>query len=483
MLGQATSWVGLVFGGGVIGYLGPTAFLVITALVIYRIYRVTRYPSLLDARPPNLAGRALRGFGWVVMAAGAVAASATIVRWPAFLLGGGGPAGIGFFVVGIFATIVASLGWIGCLLFDASRYLGAHVPAAHQRTRRQRLQDWSVLGGLVVLAVATPWTLKQFEVQSCWGYSSCAATTQGGIERQVAWPVGAPVHLESNVDAIEYRQTHGKDWTAVERPAYSLWGAGHPVAGPREPSPVKVSINASVTGKTVALTMVVAESGRQTARFTTTFAHGARLVTTGGTRKLVVDLRRGVIPPVFGGGDRHKGVFDHLFRQMRSAIVSPRELAEIEARREVPAVAIAESRPAPGWTRPPTRLTPSCSGVLAIVPGEAERDLEIGNLLSEGKLVGRQEPAPTLLLQRNDSGNCDAGAIWLVDRYPAHSLRFRKYDRSGALQRSLQVTFPAGQDLGIFDQRELVERDGSIEFAFVKERPNGPSLARFRITP
>jgi hypothetical protein len=176
-------------------------------------------------------------------------------------------------------------------------------------------------------------------------------------------------------------------------------------------------------------------------------------------------------------------VFDHLYRQMRSAIVSPRELAEIKNRREVAAVAIGEPRPVPGWTRPPTRLTPSCSGVLSIVPGQAERDLQIGNLLSEARLIGRQEPPLTLLLQRNDSGNCDGGAIWLVDRYPSGSFRFRKYDLSGALQRSLQVTFPPEHDLGIFDQRELVEREGSIEFAFVKERPNGPTMARFRVTP
>lgn len=483
VLGQATSWVGLFFGGGVIAYLGPMGFFVITALVLYRIYRVTRYPPVLDARPPNLAGRVLRGFGWVVMAAGAVAASATIIRWPAFLLGGGGPGGIGFFVVGIFATIVASLGWIGCLLFDASRHLGTRVPATQARTPRQRMQDWSVLGGLVLMAIAAPWTLKQFEVRDCWGFSECSATIEGGIERQVAWPVGAPVHLESNIDEVEYRQTHGKDWTAVERPAYSLWGAGHPVAGPRDPAPVKVSINASTTGKGVALTLAVSESGRQTARFTTTFARGARLVSTGGTRKLVVDLRRGVIPPVFGGGDRHKGVFDHVYRQMRSAIVSPRELAEIANRREVAAVAMGEPRPVPGWSRPPTRLTPSCDGVLAIVPGQAERDLQIGNLLSEVKLLGRQEPPLTLLLQRNDNGKCDGGAIWLVDQYPARSFRFRKYDLSGALQRSLQVTFPPEHELGVFDQRELVERDGSIEVAFVKERPATPTMQRFRVTP
>ena len=482
MLGQATSWVGMFFGGGVIGYLGPTAFFLITALVLYRIYRVTRYPWVLDARPPNLAGRVLRGFGWVIMVAGAVAATATIIRWPAYLLGGGGPGGIGFFVVGIFATIVASLAWIGCLLFDASRHLGTRVPAVLERTRRQRIQDWSVLGGLVVLAIAAPWTLKQFEVRDCWGFSECSARIEGGIERHIASPVGAPVQLESNIGEIEYRQTHGKDWTVVERPAYSLWGAGHPVAGPREPTPGKVSINAAGAGRTVVLTLTVSESGQQTAHFTTTFASGARLVNTGGTRKLVVDLRRGVSPPVFGGGDRHEGVFDHVYRQMRSAIVSPRELAEIESRREVAAVAIGTSQLA-GWTRPPTRLTPSCDGVLTIVPGQAEHDLQIGNLLSELKLLGRQEPPLTLLLQRNDSGNCDGGAIWLVDQYPAHSFRFRKYDLSGALQRSLQVKFPPEQDLGIFDQRELVEREGSVEFAFVKERPGTPTMRRFRVTP
>lgn len=384
-------------------------------------------------------------------------------------------------MVGIFATIVASLGWTGCLLFDASRRLGVRVPVRAERTRRQRMQDWSVLGGLVVLAIATPWTFKQFEAESCWGLSSCAATTEGGVERAVAWPVGAPVELESNIDEVEYRQTHGEDWIGAERPAYSLWGAGHPVAAPGEPTPVKVSIEASAEGKGVVLTFGVSEWGRQTARFVTTFARGARLVSTGSRRKLVVDLRRGV-RPMLGGGDRQKGLFDHLYRQMRSAIVSPRELAEIESRREVAAVA-AGTAELPGWTRPPTRLTPACDGVLAIVPGQAERDREVGNLLSELKLLGRQQPPLTLLMQRNDVGTCDRGAIWLADRYPAGSLRFRNYDLSGTLQRSLQVTFPPDQDLGIFDQRELVEREGTVEFALVKERRGGATMTRYRVTP
>lgn len=482
MLGQATSWVGLFFGGGVIGYLGPAAFFAISALVVYRIYRVTRYPWALDALPPNLAARMLRGLGWTIMAAGAVAASATIVRWPAFLLGGGGPAGIGFFAVGIVATVVASLGWIGCLLFDASRHLGTWVPAAQQRTRRQRAQDWSVLGGLVLLATGAPLALKQAEVTPCWGFSECAATLEEDLRRPVAVPWGQPVELESNIEAIEYRQTHGKDWTAVERPASSLRRAGHPPAA--SPTPVKVSVHAAPAGQGVVVVLKVTERGEESARSTLHFRRHARLATVDGKRRLLVELRRGVAPAILGDGDGQGGVLDGFYRQLRRAIGTPREVEAIRMRRDVHAALVERSPLDPGWKRPGT-IVAGCEGVLKVVPGSAESDPTLGSPLPEARLLARTEPPLTLLLQRNDRGVCRDGTVWLAEPYPERSLKLREYGVDGTLRRSLRVSLPPPQEaqLGYFDPRELRERDGAIEFAFVQEKRGGGTMERFRIEP
>lgn len=477
MLGQATSWVGLFFGGGVIGYLGPTAFFGITALVIYRIYRVTRYPSVLDARPPNLAARLLRGLAWVVMAAGAVAATATIVRWPALLLGGGGPAGIGFFVVGIFATIVASVGWIGCLLFDASRYLGAHVPAAHQRTRRQRLQDWSVLGGLVVLAVATPWTLRQLE-PNCWGLSECAARVEEDVKRPVPVQWGEPLALESDIDAIEYRQTHGKGWTLLERPSYSLQRAGHPRSA--APTAINVSVRATAQGKGATVILTVAERGAESARFSIHFDR-ATLVTVDGERRLVVNLGRRVAPGMFRTGDSQGPVLDALYRQMRQAIGTPREVEAALARREVRAELIGTSRGDPAWKKPETALA-GCEGVLKIVRA-VETDPRFDGSMWEASFVGRTAPPVALLMQRDDIGTCSDRAIWLADNYPGRPLQLRKYDLNGMLLKSLRVSFPQADETyrGFLDLRMLAERDDGIELVFVKSHSAGLTLERYRL--
>lgn len=479
MLGQATSWVGLFFGGGVIGYLGPTAFFVITALVLYRVYRVARYPFVLDARPPNWAGRALRGFGWVVMAAGALAATATIVRWPAFLLGGGGPGGIGFFVVGIFATIAASLGWIGCVLFDASRYLGTRVPSSQQRTRRQRMQDWSLLGGLVLLAFAAPWTLKQFE-DSCWGLSECAARIEEDFKRPLAVNWGEPLALESDIDAIEYRQTHGNGWTLMEQPSYSLLRAGHPAAA--LPTPVKVSVQASAQDKGASVVLTVTEAAVPSARFTMHFRN-ARLVTVDGKRRLVVDLKRGVARGMLDTNDGQGRVLDTLYRQMRQAIGTPREVEVVRARREVRAALLGKSPAAPGWKKADTQLH-GCEGILESARA-VESDPRFDARMWEARFVGRTEPPSALLLQRDDIGTCNDGAIWLANDYPGRPLDLRKYDLNGTLLTSLRVTFPASEETyrGSLDMRELAERDGAIELAFIKTHSAGQTVERYRLPP
>lgn len=479
MLGQATSWVGMVFGGGVIGYLGPTAFLGISALAVYRIYRVVRYPRALDARPPDLAARVLRGLGLAIMVVGAVGASATIVRWPALLFGGG----IAFFVVGIFATLAASLGWIGCLLFDAGRHLGNRVPAAHERTRRQRVQDWSVLGGLVLLAITVPWMFKQFEVRHCRGLAHCAAAIEDFLKRPVAVPWGEPVALEANIEAIEYRQTHGEDWTAVERPAHSLRKAGHPSAAAA--TPVKVSVQASSQDKGVVVVLTVTERDEESARFSMRFREGARLVTVDGKRRLVVELRRGVWPAIPGDRSGQGSVLDALYTQMRQAIGTPREVEVIRARRDVRATLIGKSPLDPTWQRPETMLA-NCEGVLKIVTGSGENDPRSGNPLSEARLVARTESPLTLLLHHNDRGTCHSGTVWLAEPSPDRSLQLRQYGLDGTLRKSLRVSLPPRDEqaeLGYFDPREVRERDGAIEFAFVKERPGGGTIQRFRVTP
>lgn len=331
IVGASSSWVGSALAGGPIAALGPPAFF-IAAAVLYRVYRVTRYPAALDARPPSRFGNILRNVASNLMAVGAAGLGGLFLSGPLapFVFGGGGPDGIVIFLAGVVALLMASAGWIGCALFEASRQAGSAAPPRRWRTRRQRLQDWSVAGVLTLLAVVLPTAFKVMNPEPCFELSACVAQVEGRVARRLAVALGVPIALQSNIEGIEYQQTHGNEtWVRTEIPVFSLLRAGHPVALTSE-GPVQVSVRATPVEEGVIVVLTVSENGEQTARFTTHFASGARIVSSGNVAgKLVIILPRGVMQ---GGKEAPgEGALDALHQQMRRAIGFPNEVAE-EAR-------------------------------------------------------------------------------------------------------------------------------------------------------
>lgn len=220
------SWIGHALGQGLIAMAGPSLFFVLAAAITYRIYEVVRYPQALRARPPHLAGWLLRGLAWVVMVAGIVGLLGMFFIQPlaSMVFASSRDAGLEFFVVGVYASTLASSGWVGCLMFEISRFIGDPVAATGGRTASQRSQDYAVLAGAAVMATAVPLGLTLVHGTPCHGptLGRCAAKVEGGVARMVAVPVGAPVALESNIDEIEYRHPSGRAWVLHERPDLSL---------------------------------------------------------------------------------------------------------------------------------------------------------------------------------------------------------------------------------------------------------------------
>ena len=140
-LGQETPWVEIATRSGLGIALGTWVFFLISAAMAYRIYGVVSYADALDARPPYLLGWLLRWLGWFVMLAGMAGLMAMLLKSLDLLLfKGSGSDGTGFLAVGLWATLLAGAGWVGCLLFEMSRWVGR--PAAGSevlRSRRQRI--------------------------------------------------------------------------------------------------------------------------------------------------------------------------------------------------------------------------------------------------------------------------------------------------------------------------------------------------------
>jgi hypothetical protein len=476
-MGQTSSWIGLAMGGGLIGAVGPSVFLLIGAAILYRVYRVARYRSALDARPPYLLGWLVRWLGWFVMLAGAAGMVSMFLVKPLTMMifKSAGENGIGFFVVGLYATILAGAGWIGCMLFEISRVVGKRVtPAAPGRSRGQRIRDRVILASLAVLAIALPSGLRLVQGTPCRGptLGQCAAKVEGGVLRLATAAVGAPVALESNIDEIEFRHSSGREWVLTERPANSLLTSGHPVAQGSE-SDVKVTIDAAAAGKGARIVLTVSEKGEQTAQFTTRFESRARMEpSASGKRKLVVELARAVEAPLLMRGDKERGHLDEVYQQMRLAIGSPREVAE--AAKRVNATAILA-----GTTEVPTalkigdaRLAKNCEGLIKLGPGNAETDLapSSGSFLAQATFLSQPGSAPTVLLHRNDLMHCQDGAVWFAAQLlPGRQIQIRKYDAMATLQRNLLVSVPP-RPQGVYDfidATSLAEQEGQVQFSLI----------------
>ena len=484
-LAQASSFVGLVTGGGLIGWAGPSAFLLVSAALAYRIYRVLRYRQALDARPPNALATLLRGLAWLLMLAGALGAASLFLVKPLTLMifKSGGEAGVGFFVVGMFAAMAAGVGWIGCLLFEASRPLGKRVTLpAPPRSVRQRRQDGAVLAGLMVLALALPWVNHLAWGDGCPGktFAACTAKVEGGVKRLAMAPVGAPVALQSNLETIEFRHTGGREWMLAEKADVSLLKSGHPVV-PAGGADVQVTLDAAESDGGVLIKLIVTEKGQETASFSTRFKSGARLQpATDGRRKLVVDLPRNVERPFRMRGDG-EFLLDEIYRQMRTAIGSEREVAEaaVQVRRTAKLMTATAST---GWDKiEEARPAKSCDGLVKVVSGNAETDLApyAGSFRHHAIFVQQPDPAPMVLLHRGDRVGCHGGAVWFAaDMGRNPMLQIRRYDSAAVLQRNLLVNLPARQasEYQYVDVASFVERGSQLEYDLIVRDGHGKQI-------
>jgi hypothetical protein len=473
--GQASSWVGLATGGGLIGSLGPAVFLLVGAAIVYRVYRVIRYPAALDARPPYLLGWIVRALGWLLMFAGSLGIAAMFGVKPLTLLifKSAGENGIGFFVVGLYATMIAGAGWIGCVVFEISRAIGRRVtPPSPRRTRSQFVQDSVVLASLAAVAIVLPFALKTVFGAPCYGpnITACAAKVEGRVARLATAAVGAPVGLQSNIDEVEFRHTGGsKQWVLKESPRFSLESSGHPVA-PDNAADVQVIINAVPAGRGVTVNLTVSEKGQQTAQFTTRYASRARLDPVDGKRKLVVDLERNVVPPHMTRGDKDRGFrVDALYGQMRRAIGSGREVAEEAARVKVSAVMTGQSELPAAQSAGDAHPSKNCAGLLKIGSTNAEKeDGRWGHYRHQISFLGGAEPAPVALVRPGDRISCREGVVWAADVLrPERVVHIRRYDATGNLQRNLMVGMPPGgkDDAEFVDENSIVEKDGQLAFS------------------
>lgn len=474
-IGQASSWVGLATGGGLIGSVGPAVFLLIGAAILYRVYRVIRYPAALDARPPYLLGRFVRALGWLLMFGGSLGIAAMFGVKPLTMLifKSAGDNGVGFFVVGLYATFLAGAGWIGCVVFDISRAIGRRVtPPSPGRTRSQFVQDSVVLASLAVVAIGLPFVLKIVFGAPCHAPSlaACAAKVEGGAARLATAAVGAPVGLQSNIDEVEFRHSGGRrEWVRKESPRFSLESAGHPVA-PDNMADVQVDITAVPVGRGVTVQLTVIEKGQQTAQFTTRYASRARLDTVDGKRKLVVDLQRNVEPLMMTRGDKERGFYlDALYEQMRRAIGSEREVAEEAARVRVSAVMTGQSEMPAAPSTSDAHPSKNCAGLIKMGNTNAETEASTwAHYRHQVSFLGGAEPAPTALVRMGDRISCRDGAVWAADVLrPERVVHIRRYDATGNLQRNLMIAMPPGGKLDseFVDENSIVEKDGVLAFS------------------
>jgi hypothetical protein len=143
-LGQDAPWISLATSTGLGVGLGTWVLFLISGAMAFRVYVVVSYPAALDARPPRMSGWLLRWLGWIVMLAGTVGLAAMLLVKALSLLLFNSPApdSAGLLVVGFWVTLLASSGWLGCLLFEVSRRTGYRVtPPEVAMSRRQRIRD------------------------------------------------------------------------------------------------------------------------------------------------------------------------------------------------------------------------------------------------------------------------------------------------------------------------------------------------------
>ena len=263
----SSGWIGLTLGGGFLAGFGRTVMVLLAGAALYRIYTVLRYRESLNALPPSPMSWLLRTVGWLLMAAGVVGVVSLFLVKPIAMLifKTPGDAGIAFFVTGLFSTLLASVGPIGCVVFEVSRRVGRQLPAsALPRRASARRQDYGVMAclGLLALAVvAMPALVRITKGPVSGSYVTgrcvaptlldCAGKIEGSVVRVAAVPIGGAVRLQSNIEAIQYRHPALQQGEVVlESMQDALERAGYHVAPDAD---VGVEVEATTSGTTPVL--------------------------------------------------------------------------------------------------------------------------------------------------------------------------------------------------------------------------------------
>jgi hypothetical protein len=478
-----TGWVGLATGGSILAMMGSLWAAGVTALVLYRAYTVLRYRDAIAARRPYLIGWLVRYAGWLVMLVAALGSLAILFRGPLTLMlfKTPGENGIAFFVVGVYAVMASAVALPGVLIFELSRLIGRRPqPKIARRSPSRRKQDWVLLILLVAVGLALPATLKKVKGEPCFGsYGACLSKTTGAAVSLALAPLDAPVALESNLEWIEYRLQGPKPVSVFEEPAFSLLQTGHPVAAAGSGAPVKVKVQAASGSEGPVLDVVVIEGSRKVAEFHSQFSSRASIETTpGGKVRIAADVPAGSMSPTFESRKVNGRwmLVDQIYRDIRAALGSEREVAEANRRVYVTATAEGSSL-LPHDTELEDRKMKECDGITKWGPGKAERQKRPGieSFMPEVRFVQSEGGSATTFTD-GDRMSCHDEAVWLARTGEDRSyVVVRKYDATGRLQGHWQVriTAPASKDQYPYvDAKSLRDAGGALRFrVFVIVKP------------
>ena len=125
-LSGGSGWIGMATGGGLLGGV-PFLPLLLVGWAVYRIVQVVRSPNALDVYVSGDFVKLLRGMGILLMIVGSSAALLIVFIRPLTLaiFGRPGDGGVAYFVVGVFLYVISLAGWLGIILFEASRSTGS----------------------------------------------------------------------------------------------------------------------------------------------------------------------------------------------------------------------------------------------------------------------------------------------------------------------------------------------------------------------
>ncbi|MDB5801581.1 MAG: hypothetical protein JWL63_2520 [Rhodocyclales bacterium] len=125
----STGWAALATGGGLLAG-GALLALPMLFAFIYRIFLVAKYKDTLNAINVNGFTALVRKLGILLMILGVLGAvSILFTRVIALgIFGQAGEGGIAYFVVGMYAYLIAGLGLPGVMVFEASRLFGFEQP-------------------------------------------------------------------------------------------------------------------------------------------------------------------------------------------------------------------------------------------------------------------------------------------------------------------------------------------------------------------